>query len=457
MRGTFALPFAEAESVMLTLARDLDAQSDAMVVPPGFQGRTARALAGAQRERRVVLTRLSESAFEAAAISGNQNAADESLTQAPSPQEVAAQTAKVHAMTAALDSGIGSVAAVMAENAILDDILMRRQLALTVHAAEAERSTGCFGRLDIPEAAAPRPVPLDPPPRPHGDGDAEINPKDEEGAKANDGDREAESGAAPTPQAPPADEVPDAPIGSGPSAPSAPSAPSVPGGPATEIPGAPPLVPATGLSGGGMPVPQSQMMQPMQMPMQQPQMPGAGMPSGGGFGFPMPAGMPPAPGSGFTAPQSGRQLDPLPKTRNRDAADTAKDLDMTLFPDVAAGGIPTAGAAVAGAGVGAAIAGAVTAANTTGITPPVVSAMPPANPMSGGGGAPGGPYGGGGMAPMAPMGSGAGMAGGGSIVKREPILAADGGAVGQESLRDSVATGIIGRATADAPPPERAA
>ena len=64
MMGTFAFPFAEAESVMLTLARDLDAQADAMTAPEGFQGRTARAFAGAQRERRVVLTRLTESAYE---------------------------------------------------------------------------------------------------------------------------------------------------------------------------------------------------------------------------------------------------------------------------------------------------------------------------------------------------------------------------------------------------------
>ncbi|MCX7271940.1 MAG: hypothetical protein NTV19_01730, partial [Burkholderiales bacterium] len=162
MQGTFAFPFAEAESVMLTLARDLDAQADAMVAPEGFQGRTARALAGAQAERRATLNQLTESAYEAAAISGTQNTADEALAAAPSPEVVAAQEAKVRAMTAALDVGIGSVAAVMYENRILDDLLMRRQLALTVHAAESERTTGCFGRLDFPEAAAPRPVPFEP-------------------------------------------------------------------------------------------------------------------------------------------------------------------------------------------------------------------------------------------------------------------------------------------------------
>jgi len=450
-----SLPFALAQVEYGRLSTDIrDFANSASEVPENFQGRVAATFAEKQMSRQAALSQLAESATEASSISATQNVADETLKQAPSPQDLKIAAAALDAARAQMRAGNVAPAQLAEAEQEYMDMKRRREAALDAHAGESAATTGCLGGLVFPDVQ-PRGGDIPEPPKPPGTEipDDRGNLPGEKFNPKNPSDEDP-----PTPPGTSGDPPPDDVVSPGPSASTPPGGGGGSGGgsggggalgmdPLDPMGPMSPLTPAesagTGLSVGGAPMmPQQPAMQPM---MQQPPG-GGGMPGMGGM--PMPGGIP-MPGTGFTAPPSGRQLDPMPKNRNQDSGTTKEDLDMTLFPGIADGVPAAAGAAVAGAGVGAAVAGAVTAANVTGITPPVVSAMPPGNPI--GGGTPGGPYGGGAYGGgMAPMGSGAGMAGGGNMVKREPILASDVDA-GQENLLAAVDAGTIGRSTAEPP------
>jgi hypothetical protein len=449
MMGSFAFPFATAAAGFAAMSRGLNDAADAeLAMPQDFRGRCADALEAAQQQRRATLIGLADAAHRAAGISGTQNAADEALAAAPSPQEVEMARQVTLSMIAGLKTGQVTATEAMRVQQEYGALLAERQLAVTVHAGESERTAGCFGGLYVPAVQARRggDVPLE---AGAAAADGQILPK------RTDGGDPAPAATAPT------DDTPLPEILSPPAMDSLPGAGS-PGGmtaefpdqggmtaefPAPAMPPLTPLNPETGLSGSPFPLnPQMPSLSPMPMPPQQ-----GGMP-GGGFG-PMPMPGLPMPGGSFTAPPGGRMLDPTPRreqSRDRDReTTTAEDLDLSLFPDAPAA---VAGGVVAGGMVGSSVTGVTTPANTTGVTAPVVSAMPPMNPATGGVG----PATGGMVPPMGAMGSGVGAtgSGGGGMKPREPVLAAEG-TVGQENLREAVAGGTVGRATAE--PPERAA
>jgi hypothetical protein len=455
MMGSFAFPFAAADAGFAAMSRELNAAADAeLAMPQEFRGQCAEALAAAQQQRRATLIGLADAAHRAAGYAGTQNVADEALAAAPSPQEVEMARQVVLAMIAGLKTGQVTATEAMRVQQEYGALLAERQLAVTVHAGESERTAGCFGGLYLPEVQARRggDVPLEE----GGDANTTEAPVEAAPKRTDGGDpaATAPTGATPLPEIlspPTSNSLPGAGSSNGDLTAEFPGH----GGMVAEFPGPamPPLTPLnpeTGLSGSPFPMtPQLPGLAPMPMPPQQ-----GGMP-GGGFG-PMPMPGLPMPGGSFTAPPGGRMLDPTPPARREQSRDrdrdtdltTPDDLDLTLFPDGAAA---VAGGVVAGGAVGSSVTGVTTPANVTGVTAPVVSAMPPMNPATGGMG----PAAGGMVPPMGAMGSGVGGAGGGGGMKpREPVLAAEG-TVGQENLREAVAGGTVGRATAE--PPERAA
>jgi hypothetical protein len=453
MMGSFAMPFAEAESTYAGLSSGLNDAADAeLAMPQDFRGQCADALEAAQMQRRATLIGLADAAHRAAGYAGTQNTADEALAAAPSPAEVEMARQVALSMIAGLKTGQVTATEAMRVQQEYGALLAERQLAVTVHAAESERTAGCFGGLYVPAVQARRgggagDVPLEE------GGDANTTEAPVEAApKRTDGGDPAPAATAPTDATPlpeifgPPATLPGIGSGGGMTA-------EFPdrGGMVSEFPGPPlpPLTPETGLASGGFPLtPQMPSLSPMPMPPQQ-----GGMPGGGFAPMPMP-GLP-MPGGSFTAPQGGRMLDPTPPPRREQSRDrdrdtdltTPDDLDLTLFPDAPAA---VAGGVVAAGAVGSSVTGVHTPANVSGVTSPVVSALPPMNPSTGGVG----PATGGVVPPMGAMGSGVGATGSGGMKPREPVLAAEG-TVGQENLREAVAGGAISRATAE--PPERAA
>lgn len=413
MMGSFAFPFATAESTYAGLSSGLNDAADAeLLMPEDFQGATADALEAAQMQRRATLIGLADAAHRAAGYAGTQNAADEALAQAPSPAEVEMARQVTLSMIAGLKTGQVTATEAMLAQREYGELLAERQLAVTVHAGESERTAGCFGGLYLPEVQARRgggagDVPLEEGAAAADDG--QILPKRTDGGGgAGDPATTAPEGVTPLPEilSPPAmDSLPGIGSGGGMTA-------EFPdhGGMVSEFPGPPlpPLNPETGLASGGFPLtPQMPSLSPMPLSPQQ-----GGMPGGGFAPMPMP-GLP-MPGGSFTAPPGGRMLDPTPPRRNplRDGDDreptTADDLDLTLFPD--GGAAAVTGGVVAGGMVGSSVTGVTTPANTTGVTAPVVSALPPMNPSTGAVG----PATGAMVPPMGAMGSGVGATGGGA-------------------------------------------
>jgi hypothetical protein len=451
MMGSFAFPFATADAGFAAMSRELNDAADAeLQMPQDFRGQCADALAAAQQQRRATLIGLADAAHRAAGYAGTQNTADEALAAAPSPQEVEMARQVVLSMIAGMKTGQVTATEAMMAQREYGELLAERQLAVTVHAGESERTAGCFGGLYLPAVQARRGG---------GAGDVQLPDGDANTGEAPEVNPKRTDGGDPTATAP-TDATPLPEISSPPAMDSLPGIGSPgdlnaefpdQGGMVSEFPGPPlpPLTPETGLASGGFPLtPQMPSLSPMPMPPQQ-----GGMP-GGGFG-PMPMPGLPMPGGSFTAPPGGRMLDPTPR-RNplRDGDDrdtegtTTDDLDFALFPDGAAA---VTGGMVAAGAVGSSVTGVTTPANTTGVTSPVVSAMPPMNPSTGGVG----PAAGGMVPPMGAMGSGVGATAAGGMKPREPIIATNPGFLGHENLEQSVEGGTIGRDTAE--PPERAA
>jgi hypothetical protein len=366
MMGSFAFPFATAESTYAGLSRELNAAADAaLAMPQEFRGQCADALAAAQQQRRSTLIGLADAAHRAAGYAGTQNAADEALAAAPSPQEVEMARQVALSMIAGLKTGQVTATAAMRVQQEYGALLAERQLAVTVHAGESERTAGCFGGLYLPEVQARRggDVPLEE----GGDANTTEAPVEAAPKRTDGGDpaATAPTGATPLPEifSPPAmDSLPGAGSPGGMTAEFPDHGGMTAEFPAPAMPPLTPLNPETGLASGGFPLtPQMPQMTPMPMPPQQ-----GGMP-GGGFG-PMPMPGLPMPGGSFTAPPGGRMLDPTPRreqSRDRDRdtdLTTPDDLDLTLFPDGAA----VAGGVVAGGAVGSSVTGVTTPANVTG-------------------------------------------------------------------------------------------
>ncbi|TXI55935.1 hypothetical protein [Mycolicibacter arupensis] len=172
--------------------------------------------------------------------------------------------------------------------------------------------------------------------------------------------------------------------------------------------------------------------QPAMPPVQQ----GGGAPAGGGSpmgGMPgMPGGMP-----GAATPRGGKD-----KSKN----DPAWDATM-LSSDAAAGGAGALAATAANPDRGGSLHGVTTRADVSGRNAPVVGMrspgpVPPA----------GGPMGGGPMGGM--MGGGAGLHGNnGTTGKRPDIKAHDPIMQGDESVKNSVEGGLIGRKSSRVPKP----
>ena len=132
-----SLPFALAQVEFGRLSTDIHAFSNsATIVPPNFQGRMAAKFEDEQMGRRAALSQLAESAAEVSSVSATQNVADETLKQAPSPQDLKIAAAALDAARAQMrallvlarvsdtrkdGSPIPAASAILAESAYSDN------------------------------------------------------------------------------------------------------------------------------------------------------------------------------------------------------------------------------------------------------------------------------------------------------------------------------------------------
>ena len=174
--------------------------------------------------------------------------------------------------------------------------------------------------------------------------------------------------------------------------------------------------------------------QPAMQPMAMPQQPmSAPMPMAGA-GFP---GGQPAPMGRFSPEPDMDPDDDLDSLEE----DPYEIPDMALDTDLSTGtGLPDQGYSVSGV---------TTRADVSGITAPVVGVG--GTPVSGGSASTRGMLGGG-MMPMAPMMGGMGMGGASGSKERPVILSQEPDLSAKESLEHSVESGLVGRASSEAPP-----